>query len=334
IKSGSLGHVQRRFTARDVLLAVQIAMCAVLVTSSFVAVQGLARSLHANLGFDPQNALLMEVNLQLAGYKSGAVAAMQKRMVDEIQAIPGITSAGLVGLYPPLHMGWDNEDVFTDKTTDFRSSNAAAIAVLYSISPGYFRAADTRLLLGRSFTWNDGNDVPRVAVINQHFARKIFGSAANAIGKYFKLKDAKRIQVVGVAEDGKYTANLAEDPQLAMFFPILQSPSNDAWLVVRSNRNSQDLAAALRDKMRSLDSGLPAFVQTWSEEMNGALFAPRMATLSLGVLGFMGAILSITGIFGMAAYAVSKRKRELGIRIALGAQRKEVLQAALGRPLR
>ena len=116
-----------------------------------------------------------------------------------------------------------------------------------------------------------------------------------------------------------------------MFLPILQSPSSDTWLVVRSSRDPQQLAAAIRSKLRDLDPGLPAFIQTWNEEMDGALFASRMATVSLGVLGVMGAMLSITGIFGMAAYSVSKRLRELGIRIALGAQRKEVLQAALGR---
>jgi ABC-type antimicrobial peptide transport system permease subunit len=90
----------------------------------------------------------------------------------------------------------------------------------------------------------------------------------------------------------------------------------------------------IRAKLRDLDPGLPAFIQTWNSEMNGAMFAPRMATLSLGVLGMMGALLSVVGIFGMAAYSVSKRKRELGIRIALGAQRKEVLRAALGRAVR
>src|SRR5260370_38878954 len=102
-------------------------------------------------------------------------------------------------------------------------------------------------------------------------------------------------------------------------------------MVVRSSRDSQQLGPAIRNTLRDLDSGLPVYIQTWVKELDHPLFAPRMATLSLGVMGGMGAMLSITGIFGMAAYSVSKRLRELGIRIALGAQRKEVLQAALGR---
>jgi ABC-type antimicrobial peptide transport system permease subunit len=161
----------------------------------------------------------------------------------------------------------------------------------------------------------------------------MFGAATNALGGYYKVDDGTRIQVVGVVEDGKYSPNITEDPRPAMFLPILQSPSTETWLVVRSTGNPQ-LAAAIRSKLRDLDAGLPTFVQTWNQAMDGALFPSRIAAVSLGILGVMGSILSVTGIFGLAAYSVSKRMRELGIRMALGAQRKEVLQAALGRPLR
>jgi len=135
---------------------------------------------------------------------------------------------------------------------------------------------------------------------------------------------------VGVVEDGKYH-DLTEDPTPAMFLPMLQWPSSDTWLVVRSNRDPQQLASAMRTTLHDLDAGLPVAVLTWNQAMSVVQFPPRMATISLGVLGGMGAMLSITGIFGMAAYSVSKRLRELGIRMALGAQRKEVLQAALER---
>jgi ABC-type antimicrobial peptide transport system permease subunit len=119
-----------------------------------------------------------------------------------------------------------------------------------------------------------------------------------------------------------------------MFLPILQSPSTRTELIVRSIRDPQQLAAAIRTCLRNLDPGLPIDVQTRYNTMAVPLFGPRMATIALGVLGVIGAMLSITGIFGMAAYSVSKRLRELGIRMALGAQRNEILQAALGRPLK
>lgn len=261
VKSGTLTQVGRRITVRDVLLAVQIAICAVLVTSSMVAVRGLARALHSNLGFEPQNTMLVNTDVGMAGYNGDGVARIQKRMIGAMETIPGVTSAGLVSLYPPLHLGWDEENVFSDETTDLRPSNAAARSILYSISPEYFQAAGTALLSGRAFTWHDDENAPRVAVVNQVFAKKIFSSASNALGQYFKMDDRARIQVVGIAEDGKYTANMTEKPQLAMFLPILQSPSTEAWLVVRSNDDEQPLAAAIRTKLRDLDSGLPAFTK-------------------------------------------------------------------------
>jgi predicted permease len=330
VKAGSSARIGRRLTVRDLLLMMQIAICAVLVTSSMVAVRGLARSLRANFGFKPQDTLLVDTDLAMAGYPLDKMPAMQKRMMEAMQAIPGVNSVGLVDI-PPLHMGWSVSYVFSDRATDLRPPNAIAQAIKYRISPEYLQAAKTALLAGRNFNWHDNANAPRVAVVNREFARKIFANRAEAIGEHFKMPDGTLIQVVGIVEDGKYTANLAEDPQPAMFFPVAQFPASDTCLVVRSGRDPEQLAAAIRRIMRDLDPGLPAFIQTWNEEMNGALFASRMATMSLGVLGVMGAMLSITGIFGMAAYSVSKRLRELGIRIALGAQRKEVLNAALGR---
>jgi predicted permease len=329
VKSGSLGRAGRRITVRDLLLGAQIAICAVLVTSSVVALRGLVRSLHSNFGFEPRNATLADTDLRMAGYRDDQVPAMQKRMLDAVEVIPGVESVGLVNP-APLYAGSVSGLVFTAKTADLRPANAAAEVFLYKISPEYFHAAGTALLSGRSFTWHDDKDAPRVAVVNTEFARKIFGSVTGAMGGYFKTDDGTRVEVVGIAEQGKYHS-LTEDPQPAMFLPFLQSPSSETWMVVRSSRDSQQLAPAIRNTLRDLDSGLPVYIQAWTKEMDHPLFAARMATLSLGVLGVMGAMLSITGVFGMAAYSVSKRLKELGIRMALGAQRKEVLQAALGR---
>lgn len=200
----------------------------------------------------------------------------------------------------------------------------------YRISPGYFKAAATTLIAGRGFTWHDDKNAPRVAVVNEEFARKVFGSVEKAIDSYFKIWGGTRVQVVGVVEDGKYKT-LAEDQQPAMFLSILQFKSSNTWLVVRSNRDPQQLAPEVEHVLRGLDAGLLFTIHAWHKELDTALFAPRAATMALGVLGIMGAMLAVTGIFGMAAYSVSKRMREMGIRIALGAQSWEVLQAALGR---
>ncbi len=332
IKSGPSAKVGRRITVRDALLVVQVAICAVLVTSSMVALRGLVRSLHSNFGFEPQKALLVETALNMAGYSGDAVPIMQKRMIDALQVLPGVQAVGSVDR-PPLYYGANFSNVYIDKTADLRPSNAAAHVATYNISPEYFRAAGTPKLSGRDFTWHDDKSAPRVAVINHEFARRIFGSVAGAVGGYYKLRDGTRVQVVGIVEDGKYES-LAEDSQPAMFLPVPQSPANQMSLVVRTDRDPHALVASVKNTVQGLDAGLPFTIVTWSKELESALFPSRMATLSLGVLGVMGAMLSITGIFGMAAYSVSKRIRELGIRVALGAQHSEVLKAALGRAVK
>jgi predicted permease len=332
VKAGSTGIVGRRIAARDVLLVMQIAICAVLVTSSLVAVRGLVRSLHGNFGFEPRNTMLASTNLAMAGYSKDSVPAMQKRMIEAMETIPGIEAAGLVNGYPPLvYTAGNKVNVFKEETTDLRPPNAASMPYRYEISPGYFHAADTTLLAGRDLSWHDDKDAPHVAVVNREFATNMFGSVTDAVGKYYKLQDGARVQVVGVVENGKYVI-LTEDQQTAMFLPFLQSPSSASYLVVRSTRDPQQLAAAMRSQLSALDSGLPVDTQSWNSLMDVVLFPSRVATMALGVMGMMGAMLSITGIFGMAAYSVSKRLRELGIRVALGAQRREVLRAALGRP--
>jgi predicted permease len=336
VKAGTTGIVAgntgRRITARDVLLVMQISICAVLVTSSLVAVRGLLHSMRSNFGFEPRNAMLVDTALSMVGYSGDRVPAMQRRMIEALQAIPGVNSVGFVSQIP-LGGGGSTSDVFADQTTEFKPSNAVADAARFSISPDYFHAAGTALLIGRAPTWDDNKNQPRVAVVNQLFARKLFGSVNDALGRYFKFADGTRVQVVGVVEDGKYYM-LTENARPAIFLPFQQKPSSLTCLVVRSDRDPEQLASAIRGTLRGLDEGLPLTIQTWTEGLNIALFPSRVATVSLGVLGFMGGMLALTGVFGMAAYSVSKRLRELGIRMALGAQRKEVLQAALGRPLK
>jgi predicted permease len=335
VKSGSTGRIARRITLRELLLGAQIAICAVLVTSSMVAVRGLARSLHSNYGFETRNAMLAFTNLAMAGYSGDEVLAMQKRMIGALETIPGVERVGLVNQYPPLiYAAGSRVNIFKEETRDRTPSNIASMPYRYDVSPEYFDAAGTGLLAGRTFSWHDDRNAPAVAVVNREFAGKLFGSVTNAMGRYFTLQDGTRVQTVGVVEDGKYLS-LTEDQQPAIFLASPQLPSSQSsCLVVRSHRDTQQLAIAIRDKLRELDAGLPADISTWNTMLDVVLFPSRVAAVSLGVLGVLGAMLSITGIFGMAAYSVSKRLKELGIRMALGAQRTEVLEAALGRAFR
>ncbi len=333
IRSGAANVTSsRRFSLRDILLGLQIAICAVLVTASLVAVRGLARSLESNYGVQPKGVMLVKTDLHMAGYDGEQRLLMQKRMLDAAAAIPGVTAVGYADRLP-LSIGGGDSDVYSDTTTDYRPTNAAADAQNFQVSPDYFRAAGTAMLAGRTFTMHDEEKAPIVAVVNREFARKLFGSVDKAVGQHFKFWGGQRAEVIGVVEDGKYQT-LTEDQKPAMFFSFLQHQGSDVWILVRSERDPQEIGAALQRSMRSLDPALPIEIKTWNSEMDSALFAARVATVSLGVLGLLGAMLAITGIFGMASYTVSKRLRELGLRVALGANQRKVLSAALGRAFR
>ena len=332
IRAGSMGVGGiRKFTVRDLLLALQICICALPVTASLVAVRGLVKSLHSSFGFQPQGVILAQTDLQMAGYAKDQRTVVEQKLLDATAAIPGVDAVGYTDRLP-LSLGGNDSSVYKDSVTDFRPSNEAADAQQFDVSPNYFKAAGTTLLAGRSFTPHDDSKSPMVGVVNAEFARRLFGSVDKATGSYYKIWGGTRVQVVGVVEDGKYFS-LTEKPAAAMFYSFLQQPSSNVFIVVRSHRDPQEIAEGLERTMHGVDPALPLDIKTWDRELSSALFAPHVATVALGVLGLLGAMLAITGIFGMASYVVSKRMRELGIRMALGADQRKILAAALGRSL-
>ncbi|MGH9477430.1 MAG: ADOP family duplicated permease [Terriglobales bacterium] len=334
IKGEPAGGKRRRGRAtQGVLLGVQLAACAMLITASLVAVRGLTRTLGGNFGIHPQNALLVGSDLKMSGYSGAQAPALQKRMLAAVGAIPGVSAAGMADWVPLGNQGWRDEAVFKGNSADLRPADEAADATVFKITPGYLRAAQTSLLAGRALSWHDDGTAPRVALVNQEFARVVFGSPGAAMGRDFRVQDGTRIQIIGVVENGKYNS-LTEAQRPAMFLALQQWPVADTVMVVRSGRNPQELGAAVRGALRGVDPSLVSSVQTWQAAMSAALFAARLATLFLGLLGLLGAMLSITGIFGMAAFAVSRRRRELGIRLALGARPRALLGSALGPALK
>jgi predicted permease len=334
VKGGWSPTARHGLAIRDELLVMQIAVCAILLTASMVAVSGLLRSLRSQFGFDPRHTLVLGVDLSMGGYSGDNMLATQRRIITAMTEIPGVESAGLVNNYPPLvYTAAFRVNAYKDDGRELQQSNVIATPYAYEVSPGYFEAAGTQLLAGRSFTWDDNRSAQRVAIANKEYAMKMFGSVEKALGSFYRDQHGDRIEVVGVAEDGKYLS-LTESQQPAVFRPFLQSPANLVHVVVRSNGDPDALAAAMRDKLRAIDAGLPVDLQTWGSLLTVVLFPARVASMALCALGIIGGILSITGMFAMAAYSVNKRMKELGIRIALGARRSAVLSAAVGRAVR
>ena len=319
-----------RLTLRDLLLCVQSALCALLVTASLVSLRGMQRSLHAPIGFVPQGAVLAATDMHMAGYTDESALAVQRRMIEQAGRIPGVSFAGTVD-NSPLGSGGSSTPVWREGSADLRPSNSAMAARYFSISPGYLQAAGTRLLAGRDFTWHDDQTKPKVVLINQTFAQKMFGKV-DAVGRHFLGSDKSRYEVVGVVEDGKYES-LTEDSTPAMFYPLAQANAGDTTVVVRSRMTPSETAAALNQVLASVDPSLPFTLSSWPQALAFVLFPARVATAALGVMGLLAAILAVTGVFGVAAYSVSKRLKELGIRLALGSQRRQLVRAALGRPL-
>jgi predicted permease len=330
MKSGPVDSAPlRRFTLRDLLLGAQIAICTLLVTASLVAVRGMVRVLHAPLAFQPQGAMLADIDLSEMEQRGDALLEKQKAMLEAVQGIPGVTVAGAVNRVP-FTGGLRGVPVFPPGTTDFNLNNSVLAPYVFTISPGYLQAAGTKVLTGRDVSWHDTKTMPYVAIVNQTFARKMWGETP-AIGKRFILKD-HLTEVVGVAEDGKYY-EIMESQQPAVFLPLFQTENGVAVFVVRTPRAQNEMVAALERTLSAIEPSAPITVQSWPDAIAGALFAPRTATVALGVMGLLAVMLAVTGIFGMAAYNVSRRMKELGIRVALGARKTHVMSAAVGRPI-
>ncbi|MGC2251020.1 MAG: FtsX-like permease family protein, partial [Acidobacteriaceae bacterium] len=322
---------KRKWAGRDLLLATQIALCCILVTSSLVALRGLARAVHSPLGFNPDHVTQAGFDLRMAGYSGDQAVAIKRRLLDEVSRLPGVTAVAYAN-YTPLAPDYSNTYVYPPGTTTFKASNGISSSY-FKISPGYIQASGTRLLAGRQFTWNDDAKAPSVVIINQVLAHKLFGDKS-AVGKYFPKDDGKgQFQVIGVIENGKYDT-LSEDPTAAIFYPILQNGDSTTTLLVRSQRNPQQMAPEILAALHRVDRHLPIyFLSSWRDQLSMVLFPARVATAALGIFGALGILLAVTGIFGLASYTVSRRMKELGIRIALGASHREVLGAALRRPI-
>jgi len=327
IKNGPADSTHRRFSLRDALLVAQIAICALVVTSSLVAVRGMRRALEgSSTGIKPQGVLLAAIDLgRLEGDRA---LEKQKEMIEAVRSLPGVTAVGAVRETP---MSWPRRvlPVYRPGTTEFRPEDSALATHVYPMSPEYLKAAGTRILQGRDVAWQDGKETPPVAIVNETFARTMWGDA-RAIGQRFILRE-RSTEVIGVVEDGKYY-NLMESPAAAVFVPLAQDVGGGAVLVVRSSLPPVESVTMLRQTLGTVQPDVKVTLHTWPEALEPVLYPARAAAFALGIMGLFAVMLAVTGIFGTAAHSVSRRVRELGIRMALGARQAHILFAAVGRP--
>lgn len=317
----------RRWQGREILVAIQVALCVVLLHASFLAVRGLQRATTASIGWNPEGIVTAATEIGLARYNREQAEAYWRRAVDAAKALPGVTSAA-IGNSMPLHIDQSGTAVFTYPATEPETGAGASV---YQVGPGYFNTLQIPMRDGRDFTEFDTAKAPAVAVINRALAERLFG-AANPLGRQLREgRNGPPTQVIGVVEDGKYTT-LGEARRPAIFRPLPQRYSTSAMLIVRSAQPGSIRPDDVRRVIQTIDPRLPLRSSGTGEQITALPMLPyRAAVAALGLLGVIGSGLLLSGLHAMLAYAVVKRRREIGIRVALGADRGFVVRAILTR---
>ena len=319
----------RRFTLRDILVATQVALSVVLLIGSLLVVRSLQHALQLNLGFDPQHAAVLSYDFGAQGYDEQRGRQFQRRLLDKLRSTPGIKAAGIIdGL--PLTLNISNSGVFFEGQPEPRAADVP-LANMYFITPGYLQAMGTRLVAGRDLDQHDTKDAPPVALVNEAFVRQLL-PGADPIGKRFHHKTTdKWIQIAGVVEDGKYRS-LGESPSPTVFEAMEQNWSPGQTLIARSPMSETATASLLRAAVMELDPSLTIFDDgSLTSALGLALFPAKLVAVVLGSFGLLAVVLAATGVYGIMAYAVSRRTREIGIRMALGAAPSEVARVVLMR---